>query len=305
MAGHPLQHRVGHHDVGVRRRRPVPHVGLLGGDPPLARRGHHLRRRVQRAHRRLRPAGGQHAGEVAGPAAEVDDPPRRRRPRPGRAGRGTGASGGRRSRGRAPGPRWCSRLARRTLVACALRGATGRRRCRATCRTAAVVGAGVGAHLQDHAVAARHRCAARTRPHRRAASRWCRLRIEPVTRLCTASGTRPGVASRNRRGGSSAMRTAPSTVSRSAASTTVRVPDCQVTLLSRCQPTRRAPPSGSVSQSPSEVVTQRAAVDRARRGQHPFLGVQPAAEPGGQLGPAEQPLQLAHWCTLFVSEPGA
>src|SRR4051794_5308589 len=101
-------------------------------------------------------------------------------------------------------------------------------------------------------------------------SRWWRLRTEPSTRACTASGRCPASARRTRRAGRSASRTAggpwpsvpsPAGISTaSTASTTASAPLRHTARLTRCQPTRRGPSAGSDpaggSHSPHDVTTR-------------------------------------------------
>ena len=239
MLRHPVQHGVGDHDVGVGRGRPGGDVGAVRVDAGRPGGVDHLRGAVER----LDPASGQRAassrGEVPGAAAQVDDAARARGARPGRAGRGRAGRGGRRRRGRPPGPRWCSPVIAVLLSASSagdVRGDLARRRAGsvpASGRTCSTVPSRPGTL----------RCTNQAPPPGR--SRWWRLRIEPSTRACTASGTRPASTRRNRRAGRSASRTAagpPSVaISSSTASTTASAPFRHTARLTRCQPTRRGP----------------------------------------------------------------
>jgi len=74
MFGHPLQCRVGDHDVGVSRRGPVAYVLQSGVEATSPRGVDHLRRVVGRLDGGLGPPAGELDREIAGAATEVDDP---------------------------------------------------------------------------------------------------------------------------------------------------------------------------------------------------------------------------------------
>ena len=209
--------------------------------PALPGGGDHLRRGVQRVDRGRRPARGEQPGQVPGTAAEVDDAARGGRRRSGRAGRGTGGRGGRRSSGRASGPSWCVTVGRsaRPPSGC---GATIGGDLGAPARPASVPGSGRTCSTMPSRPGTL-RCTNHAPPPGR--SRWCAAADRRRRRgSCTVSGTRPGSTSRSRRGGRSVSSTAPSTTSDLDGLDHGRArPSCQVALLTRCQPTRRAPPS--------------------------------------------------------------
>ena len=83
VLGHPLQHRVADHDVGVGLGRPVDDVDLLRVDAALPGGGHHVRGGVERGDPGLGPPIAQQRGQVPGTAAEVDHAPWRAGPDPG------------------------------------------------------------------------------------------------------------------------------------------------------------------------------------------------------------------------------
>ena len=81
MVGDPLQHGVGEQEIDARLRAPMREIRFeeAAAGKPLARLAQHVGRGIEADHFGLRIALDQQLGGVAGPAAEIDHPARRRK----------------------------------------------------------------------------------------------------------------------------------------------------------------------------------------------------------------------------------
>ena len=220
---HPLQHRVGDHHVGVRRRRPVDDVGLLGVDP-RARGRRPPSPATSPARSPRRPASARRAAPVRWPGPQPRSTTRRGAvaPDPGQQVVERARAVVVEARGRAPGPSWWrSRLDRglERLGAATVGGDEP-----APTHAASSV-PGSGRTCSTHAVPAGHLALHEPGPAagQRRGGAGCGSTPRPGRAPPPAPG--PASASRSRRGARSAISTAP--VDRppaSGASITVSVP---------------------------------------------------------------------------------
>ena len=262
---------------------------LLGVDPPLARRGHHLRRRVQA----LTAASGQRADStpVRWPGPQPRSTTRRGATAPTRASRSWNGRERWSSKSRYSAGSQVVLTPNSTLVLFTRPDARWPRSARDAPdpRTAsASVPGSARTCSTTPSRPATVRCTNHAPPPGR--SRWCRLLIEPVTRSCTASGTRPGLgqpeAARRLVGDEDRAR---DRLDLARPRRRASAPPSQVALLIRCQPRRRGRPG---SHSPREVATTCPPPATSATATHVLVGLQ--HDPLGQGGSAQQPVQPGH-----------